>query len=78
MNPGLARWRMVDAAEIGRNYGVSKHQIQPEYEDEQAEAGRDCRTRLPRPNSKARTGTGKFSFFPGQVPTSSRIGSLTR
>ena len=28
------------AAELGRN-PVSKHQIQPEYEDEQADAGRD-------------------------------------
>ena len=31
------------AAELGRN-PVSKHQIQPEYGDEQADAGRDCRT----------------------------------
>ena len=31
---------MVYAAEIGRN-PVSKHQIQPEYRDEQADAGRD-------------------------------------
>ena len=29
------------AAELGRN-PVSKHQIQPEYGDEQADAGRDC------------------------------------
>ena len=29
------------AAELGRN-PVSKHQIQPEYENEQADAGRDC------------------------------------
>ncbi|CAN0409356.1 unnamed protein product, partial [Ascophyllum nodosum] len=29
-----------------------KHQIQPEYGDEQADAGRDCRTRLARPNSQ--------------------------
>ena len=31
------------AAESGSN-PVSKHQIQPEYGDEQADAGRDCRT----------------------------------
>ena len=31
------------AAELGRNPLVSKHQIQPEYGDEQADAGRDCR-----------------------------------
>ena len=41
---------------------VSKHHIQSEYGDEQADAGRDCRTRLARPNSMARTGTGKYSL----------------
>ena len=30
--------------------------------NEQADAGRDCRTRLARPNSQARAGTGKYSF----------------
>ena len=40
----------MDAAEIGRN-PVSKNQIQPEYGDKQADAGRDCRNRLARPNS---------------------------
>ena len=34
------RARLTAAAEIGRN-PVSKHQIQPEYGDEQADAGRD-------------------------------------
>ena len=53
--------KMNAAAEIERN-PVSKHQIQPEYGDEQGDAGRDCRTRLARPNSQARTGTGKHSF----------------
>ena len=38
----------------------STYQIQSEYRDEQADAGRDCRTRLARPNSQARTGTGKY------------------
>ena len=33
--------------ELGRD-PVSKHQIQPENGDEQADAGRDCRTRLSR------------------------------
>ena len=33
---------MAAAAELGRN-PVIKHQIQPEYGDEQADAGRDCR-----------------------------------
>ena len=31
-------------------------------ENEQADAGRDSRTRLARPNSRARTGTGKKTF----------------
>ena len=53
---------MDAAAELGRN-PVSKHQIQPEYEGEQADAERDCRTRLARPNSLAGTQTGKYSFF---------------
>ena len=49
------------ATEIGK-HPASNHQIQPEYGDEQADAGRDCRTRLARPNSQARTETGKFIF----------------
>ena len=53
---------MDAAAELGRN-AVSKHQIQPEYGDEQGDAGRNCRTRLARPNSQARTQTGKYPFF---------------
>ena len=52
---------MDAAAELGRN-PVSKHHIYPEYGDEQVDAGRDCRTRLARPNSQARNGTGKRSF----------------
>ena len=38
---------MDAAAELGRN-PVSKHQIQPEYGDEEADAGRYCRARLAR------------------------------
>ena len=49
---------MSAAAELGKN-PVSKHQIQPEYGDEQADAGRDCRNRIARLDSQARTGTGK-------------------
>ena len=52
---------MDAAAELGRN-AVIKHQIKPEYGDEQADAGQDCRTRLARTNSQARTETGKYSF----------------
>ena len=57
---GLNKY-MDAAAEIGRN-PVSKHQIQPEYGDEQADAERDCRTLLARPNSQAWTGTRKYAF----------------
>ena len=53
---------MDAGAEIGRN-PVSKHHITPEYGDEQADAGRDCRTHLARPNSQTRTGTEEYSFF---------------
>ena len=74
INSGLARWRMAvlnkemdAAAELGRN-PVSKHQIQPEYGDEQADAGRDCRTCLARLDSQARMMTGNMS----------RMGYLTR
>ena len=53
---------MDAAAELGRN-PISNHQIQPEYGDEQADEGRDCRTRLAKQNSQARTGIGKYYFF---------------
>ena len=53
------------------------YQIQPEYGDDPADAGRDCRTRLARPNSQAQTGTGEIFIFPVQL-TTSRIGNLTR
>ena len=52
---------MGAAAELGRNT-VSRHQIQPEYEHEQVDAGRDCRARLVRRTFQARTGTGKKTF----------------
>ena len=67
---------MNAAAELGR-IPVSKHQIQPEYGGEQANAGRDCRTRLLRLNSQAQTWTGKYSFSPFQLILC-RIGNLTR
>ena len=69
INSGQIRWRMAvlnlymnAAAELGRN-PVSKHQVQIEYGDKQAYAEWNCRTRLARPNSQARTRTGKYSFF---------------
>ena len=48
---------MDAAVEVGRN-PASMHQVQPEYRDEQADAGRDCRTRPARPNCQAGTQTG--------------------
>ena len=60
---GGLKKKMEATVEIGRNPG-SKHQIQLEYGDEQADAGRNCRTRFARPNSQARTGTGKKLFTP--------------
>ena len=50
------------------------NQIQSECGDEQADAGRDCRTRLARPNSQARR---EILIFPVQL-TTSRIGNLAR
>ena len=67
---------MDSAAELGRN-PVSKHQIQPEHGDEQTDAGRNCRNRLARPNSQARTGTGK-TIFPCSQLIMGRIGNLAR
>ena len=63
-----------------RKSGGIPYQIQPEYGDEQADAGRDCRTRLARPNSQARTnadGQGKNIHFLVQL-TTCRTGNLTR
>ena len=62
---------MDAAAELGRN-SESKHQIQPEYGDEQADAGRDCRTKF----SGAKAYREIFNF-PVHL-TTCRIGNLTR
>ena len=57
---------------------VSKHQIRPKYGDEQADAGRDGRTRFARPNSQAGANADRETFiFPVKL-TTSRIGNLTR
>ena len=61
---------MDAAAELGKN-PASKHQIQPEYEDEQANAGRDCQIRLARPNSPATVGVekrGAYKLVHGDLP----------
>ena len=51
---------MDAAAELGRTL-VSKHQIQPEYGDEQADAGLDCRSRLDQILRRER-GQGNIDF----------------
>ena len=53
---------MDTAPEIGRDL-VNKHQIKPEYGDEQVDAGRDSRTHLAKSNSQAQTGTEKHLFL---------------
>ena len=72
---GLNKY-MDAAAELGRN-PVSKHQIKPEYGDEQAGGG----TGLPKPSRETKvSGTNAdrgISIFPVQL-TTSRIGNLTR
>ena len=68
---------MDAAAEIGRNSVRSKHQIQPEYGDEQADSGRDCRTPSPETKFSGANGDRQKIFFPVQLPTR-RIGNLTR
>ena len=53
---------MDAAAELGRD-PVGKHQIQPEYgDDEQADAGRDCRTRSPDQILRRERRQGKIYF----------------
>ena len=63
------------AAELGRN-PVSKHQIQPEYGDEQADG-----TGLPNPSRETKfsgaNADREKNFFAVQL-TTSRIGNLTR
>ena len=46
--------------------------------EQQIDAGRDGQTRLARPNSQARTGTGKVLIFPVQLITSRIIVNFTR
>ena len=69
---------MDAAAELGRNPPASKHQIQPEYGDEQAGAGRACRTNPSRETKFSCTHADREIFiFPVQL-TTCRTGNLTR
>ena len=54
---------MDAVVESGRN-PVSKPQIQPDYGDEQANAGRDGRTHLARSNYHKQTRAGEKKHFP--------------
>ena len=67
---------MDAAAELGRN-PVSKHQIQPEYGDEQADAGRDGTAEPISRDQILRHARGQGNMFPVQL-TTRRIGTLTR
>ena len=70
---------MDAAAEIGRNPVLFKHQIQPtSLKKEQADAGRDGRTRLARPDSQPRRGVGNIPFPYSIQLTTRRIRNLTR
>ena len=66
---------MDAAAELGRN-PESKHQIQPEYGDEQADAGRDTAETVKTKFSGTNADREIF-IFPVQL-TTSRTGNLTR
>ena len=66
---------MDAAAELGRN-PVSKHQVQPEYGDEQADAGRAAEPVSRGQILRHARGQGNI-IFPVQL-TTSRIGNLTR
>ena len=66
---------MDAAAELGRN-PVSKHKIQPEYGDEQADAGRDGTAEPVSRDQILRNARGHGNIiFPVQL-TTSRIGNL--
>ena len=66
---------LCTAAEIGRN-PVSKHQIQPEHGNKQADVRGDRRTRFATKFSGA-NGDREKCIFPAQL-TTSRIGNHTR
>ena len=67
---------MDAAAELGRS-PVRKHQIQPEYGDEQADAGRDCANPSRETKFSGANAYRHTSIFPVQL-TTSRVGNLTR
>ena len=68
---------MDAAAELGRNF-VSKHQIQPEYGEEQADVERDCRTHPSRETKFSGANVDRDIFFFNAQLTTCSIGNLTR
>ena len=63
---------MDAVAEMGRNPVTISTRFSLSVKNEQADAGRDGRTRLARPNSQARTGTVREMFiFAVQLTTRS-------
>ena len=66
---------MDAAAELEMN-PVSKHRVQPEYRDEQAEAGRDCRKPVSQAKFSGANADREILIFPVQL-TMYRIGNLT-
>ena len=63
-------WTVIlsDSPWTAKRRSLRTRQIQPKYGDEQADAGRDCRTRLARPNFQAQTQTRKYSFSLFSLP----------
>ena len=72
---GLNKY-MDATAELGRN-PVSKHHIQPQYGDEQADAGRDCRNPSRETKFSGANADREILIFLVQL-TTCRIGNLTR
>ena len=66
----------MDAAAEHRRNLVTKYQIKPQHGDEQADAGRDCRTVSRDQILRRERGRGKL-FFPLQL-TTNRVGNHTR
>ena len=68
---------MDAAAELGRN-PLSKDQIQPEYGDKQADAGRNCRTPPVSGDQILRRERGQEILISPVELTTIRISNLTR
>ena len=65
---------MDATAKLGRN-PVKKHRVQPEYRDEHADAGRDCKNLSREPKFSGANGDRNIFIFPIQL-TTGRIDNL--